>query len=48
MRSFFLVIFIAAAWPTADVQSSLPPCPKDSSVVWTTCFDSLIWDDGTT
>lgn len=36
MRPFFLVILIAASWPDALAQSSLPPCPKDSSVGWTT------------
>ena len=37
MRSFFLVILIAASWPDALAQSSLPPCPKDSSIGWTNC-----------
>ena len=48
MRSFFLVILVAAAWPTADAQSSLPPCPEDSPVAWTNCFGSFTWDNGTT
>jgi hypothetical protein len=47
MRSFFLVILIAAAWPTADAQSSLPPCPNDSSIVWTNCSGVAAWDHGT-
>lgn len=46
MRSFILAILIAAAWPTAHAQSSLPPCPTDSSVVWTNCVGSILRDDG--
>jgi hypothetical protein len=46
MRSFFLVIFIAASWPDALAQSSLPPCATDSSVVWTNCVGSILRDDG--
>ncbi len=47
MRSFFLVIVIAAAWPNAHAQSSLASCPKVSSVVWTIFFDSFLQDDCT-
>lgn len=45
MRSFFLLILIATSWPDALAQSSLPPCPTDSSVVWTNCFGTQRFSD---
>jgi hypothetical protein len=47
MRPFFLAILIAAAWPTAHTQSSLPSCPNDSSAIWTNCVGTHIFDDRT-
>jgi hypothetical protein len=46
MRSFFLVILIAASWPDALAQSSLPPCPTDRSTVWTNCAGSFFFSNG--
>ena len=44
-RALF-VILIAASWLDATAQSSLPPCPTDKAAVWTNCFGTLSFNDG--
>ena len=46
MSRIFFILLLAAAWIDGHAQSSLPPCPTDTSVVWTNCFGTYIWPDG--
>lgn len=46
MHRLLLAILIATAWVDAYPQSSLPPCPTDTSVIWTNCFGRVIHSSG--
>lgn len=46
MRRLLLAILIATAWVDAHARSSLPPCPTDTSVIWTNCFGTVIHASG--
>ena len=47
MRQISLAFVIAAAWLDAHAQTSLPPCPSDTSVTWTNCFGTISADGAT-
>jgi len=45
MTRIVVAIVIAFAWLDGYAQSSLPPCPTDTSVVWTDCFGTYNFPD---
>ena len=46
MTRFFAVLLLVTAWLDAHAQSSLPPCPTDTSVVRTNCFGTYTFPSG--
>ena len=46
MTRLFAVLLVVTAWLDGYAQSSLPPCPGDTSSVWTNCFGSYSYLDG--
>ena len=41
--SIFLTVFLLSA---TNAESALPPCPGDTSSVWTNCFGTYTWPTG--
>jgi len=46
MLQAFLALITVLAFVDAHAQSSLPPCPTNTSAVWTNCFGTYTWPDG--
>ena len=46
MTRLFAVLLLVTAWLDAHAQSSLPPCPTDTSVVRTNCFGTYTFPSG--
>ncbi|MBM3339267.1 MAG: hypothetical protein FJY62_04665 [Betaproteobacteria bacterium] len=46
MSRILFAFLLAAAWIDGHAQSSLPPCPTDTSVVWTNCFGTYTVEIG--
>jgi len=42
----FIALLLATAWIDGHAQSSLPPCPTDTSVVWTNCHGTFTYPSG--
>jgi hypothetical protein len=46
MIRIVISILIAVTWLDTHAQSSLPPCPDDTSVTWKYCFGTLTLTNG--
>jgi len=46
VNRILFAFLLAAAWIDGHAQSSLPPCPTDTSVVWTNCFGTFTNESG--
>ena len=46
MRRILFAVLLAAALLDSYAQSSLPPCPPDTTVPWTNCFGTLTLPNG--
>jgi hypothetical protein len=46
MHRILFAVLLAAASLDGHAQSSLPPCPTDTTVPWTNCFGTLTLPNG--